>query len=270
MTSDSDSDEEMTLADLQRKTSMTRAAASASEASAVNDDEDDEESKETDSKSNGKAHDDDEDDDGEGGDDDDDEEDSDDNLTLSAFMKTRAKRSKDKISYKEVSSEDEDDEVIPNPKKPKPSPGPPSTEETAKHTLVGNILKRWQYCLPYWPDLSNVEKPPKTFIETGTKGVYVGIAPDNLGEIRDLRPRDGKAPIFSVLIKFPAKELKEDLVNGIAKQQKALEDNKDRYPSDWFQTVSKLLKAEAKTARALVPSKIDAEYKTWARKHVRK
>mmetsp|Transcript_2890 Transcript_2890/g.6726 ORF Transcript_2890/g.6726 Transcript_2890/m.6726 type:complete len:289 (-) Transcript_2890:71-937(-) len=217
-------------------------------------------------------------------DDDDEDDDEDDNVPLSDLIpQLTPRRSRKKPNYKEVDSdddegyEDEDDDGGSTRKKRKTmtsasksaqiAVASTAAEETEKHALVANILKRWQYCLPYWPDMSNVPKPPKTFIETGTKGVYVGIAPDNLGEIRDLRPRDGKAPIFSVLIKYPVKELREDLINGITKQQKALDDNKSRYPEDWYNKVTKLLKTELRNAKAIKHIKVEAEFIGWSKKN---
>jgi len=138
-------------------------------------------------------------------------------------------------------------------------------QSTVKHELAGEILKRWQYCLPPWP--GEVAKPERGYVECGIPGIHVGIAPEVLGEIKDVRDRSGKAPILNVLLKFPTSELKEDLIKGIEKQMAILNENAKVNPTSWVEEVTAELQEDLKAARQFSVSAIDSEFRSWAKEN---
>uniref|UniRef100_A0A7S2SQF0 Uncharacterized protein n=1 Tax=Mucochytrium quahogii TaxID=96639 RepID=A0A7S2SQF0_9STRA len=131
-----------------------------------------------------------------------------------------------------------------------------------KQAIVEGILRRWTYCLPDWPDTSQIGGPPKGFVECGFPGLYIGVENDTLGEVIDRRDKEnGCPPIQSTLLKLPTKELQSYLRYGIEKQIAHLEENKaDHATSVYRETRAALLK-ESKQARAYNATKIDKEYK---------
>lgn len=99
-------------------------------------------------------------------------------------------------------------------------------EMTKKHLLVHSILKRWNYCLPPWPpvteDRSNGLENRPGFIETGFKGIYAGYRGDVCGEIIDTRVHTRLMPTLNNLLTIDSEELKQLLLDGIVKQKQDL------------------------------------------------
>mmetsp|Transcript_6284 Transcript_6284/g.8248 ORF Transcript_6284/g.8248 Transcript_6284/m.8248 type:complete len:374 (+) Transcript_6284:190-1311(+) len=139
--------------------------------------------------------------------------------------------------------------------------GPYSWEvqHTLKHDLVEQVLVRWQYCMPKWPQDKEDNEMPSGFIHCGFPGVFMGFRGDVCGEVIDNRSRTG-VPSLNALLGRPAKELKELLLVGLAKQKEALVEHKDENSTDVFSETSKALDKQLKEAKKLNPDKIEKDY----------
>lgn len=114
---------------------------------------------------------------------------------------------------------------------------------TPKEQLVADILCRWWYAMPDWPpaDYDYVSRMSQEklrlvsldrwddeadvdgngFVKCYALTQYKGLFRDAMGNLRDLRPLEGK-PCFSELIKKSDKELQKLLTTALTKQIEVL------------------------------------------------
>jgi hypothetical protein len=147
----------------------------------------------------------------------------------------------EEVEESSISSDEEEDEVESSQNDPKLLKQ--VQNRTPKEQLVADILCRWWYVLPDWPPadfdyalkmkderlrvvaLDKWEDSPDVdshgFMKCYALTQYKGMFRDAMGNIRDLRPLEGK-PCFSQLILKSEKELQQMLSTALTKQIEVL------------------------------------------------
>mmetsp|Transcript_4194 Transcript_4194/g.10647 ORF Transcript_4194/g.10647 Transcript_4194/m.10647 type:complete len:291 (-) Transcript_4194:1384-2256(-) len=135
-----------------------------------------------------------------------------------------------------------------------------------KHLLVEQILKRWKYCLPSWPQGVKKEAP-EGYITCGFQGLFIGVQSDTLGNILDMRDKkNGQPPIRSVLLQLDSAELREILSKGIDAQREDLMKSKLSESASSYAETLALLDSDAKTLKGFKPLKLEKEFKAFLKK----
>jgi hypothetical protein len=134
-----------------------------------------------------------------------------------------------------------------------------------KGLLIQRFLCRWWYAVT-WPDRAHPVRPVPDASQydtlDGFPGVYIGTAPEVVGEIYDTRDLS-TAPTFRNLVSKPSAELQELLIRAIEEQKRqlvaTLENSEEDGGKVSTDTTLKDLEGMLKWARKLNPIKADKD-----------
>jgi hypothetical protein len=142
-----------------------------------------------------------------------------------------------------------------------------------KGLLIQRFLCRWWYAVT-WPDRDHPVRPIPDASQydtlDGFPGVYIGTAPEVVGEIYDTRDLSA-APTFRNFVTKPSAELQELLIRAIAEQKRQLVATLENSAEDGanFNDDSTLedLDSMLKWARKVNPTKADKDAITVLKAH---